>query len=224
MAAQALMKLYWSWFINPQKVRFALNELALRHELHEVHLLSGEQRDPRLLALNPNGKAPVIEHDGVVLWESNAILSYLADTTQRLWPYDSFSRGDALRWMFFEANHLQASIGVFWFSDFVAERAKLTVEERAAAMRLREQVFDDARRAEAHRNLRRFLPILERHLSSHAWMLGREFSLVDCCYGPQLDALMLSRWPLDDYPGVGAYVERVRQRPAWQLCEFRTEG
>ena len=73
------MKLYWSWFINPQKVRLALNELGLAHEIVALRLLQGEQRKPEFLALNPNGKAPVLQDGNMTLWESNAILVYLGE-------------------------------------------------------------------------------------------------------------------------------------------------
>lgn len=213
------MQLYWSWFINPQKVRFALEELELPHRIHELQLLRGEQRHESFLALNPNGKVPVLQTDEFVLWESNAILAYLGETTQRLWPQTAASRADALRWMFFESCHLQAPIGVFWFSDFVAQRKSLSAADRATAVQLRARTFPLSRRDEANATLRQFLPVLDRHLSRREWMLGNAFTLVDCCYGPQLDGLKVSEWPLADYPAIDAYLSRVRSRVSWQHCQ-----
>jgi glutathione S-transferase len=216
------MKLYWSWFVNPQKIRLALNELGLEHQIVELRLLRAEQRAPSYLALNPNGKVPVLQHDDITLWESNAILSYLGEIVGILWPRRLAARGDALRWMFFESAHLQPAIGVFWFSDFVAGKADLPVEEKVAAQRIRAQAFGESRRLEAQANLQRFLPVVERHLTNRPWMLGESFSLVDCCYGPMLDALVLSGQPLDECPAVAAYVHRMRARPAWAACGFKT--
>src|SRR5215510_8889606 len=88
------MKLYWSWSLNPQKVRLALNELGLAHEIAELKLLQGEQRRPAHLALNPNGKVPVLQDGDLTLWESNAILVYLDEKEGRLWPTSTTSRGE----------------------------------------------------------------------------------------------------------------------------------
>jgi glutathione S-transferase len=217
------VKLYWSWFINPQKVRLALNELDFPHQIIELRLLRGEQRALAFLDVNPNGKVPVIEHEGLTLWESNAILAYLGDTAARLWPTTAAARGEALRWMFFESCHLQGAIGLFWFSDFVAERADLAGEEKVVALQLRAQAFDDAKRREAQATLERFLPLIERRLTEQPWMLGKKFSVVDCCYGAQLDALQLSQWPLSSYPAIESYVDRIRTRPAWAACDFKTD-
>jgi glutathione S-transferase len=217
------VKLYWSWFINPQKIRLALNELDLPHQIVEIRLLRGEQRELAFLTVNPNGKVPVLQHAGWTLWESNAILAYLGESAARLWPKSAAARGDALRWMFFESCHLQSAIGLFWFSDFVARRADLVAEEKTVAERLRASAFDDAKRSDAQTTLERFLPLIERHLVDRPWMLGEAFSLVDCCYGAQLDALELSRWPLTTYPAITDYVRRIRARGAWAMCRFKTD-
>ena len=216
------MKLYWSWFINPQKVRLALNELGLAHEIVQLRLLQGEQRRPEFLALNPNGKAPVLQDGNMTLWESNAILVYLGEKEARLWPTNTTSRGAALHWLFFESCHLADPIGTLWFSDFVAENAHLPHEEKAVAVQNRARLFGEAKKAEARAQLDRFLPVVEHHLEHHPWMQGESFGLVDCCYGPQFDALMLSQTPLSAYPRVTDYVNRIRARPAWSRCEFHS--
>src|SRR5262245_57895970 len=103
------MKLYWSWFINPQKVRLALNELGLAHEIVPRRLLQGEQRKPEFLALNPNGKAPVLQDGNMTLWESNAILVYLGERKRGCGRPPQ--PAEALRWLFFESCHLADPIG-----------------------------------------------------------------------------------------------------------------
>jgi glutathione S-transferase len=216
------MKLYWSWFINPQKVRLALNELGLAHEIAELKLLQGEQRRPEFLALNPNGKVPVLQDGGLTLWESNAILAYLGEKEARLWSTSATSRGEALRWLFFESCHLRDPIGTLWFSDFVAEKANLPREEKAVAVQIRTQLFGEAKKAEARTQLDRFLPVVENHLKHNPWMQGDSFGLVDCCYGSQFDALTLSQPSLSAYPRIVDYVKRVRARPAWSRCEFQS--
>jgi glutathione S-transferase len=63
---------------------------------------------------------------------------------------------------------------------------------------------------------------VNEQLGRHAFVTGERFSLVDCCYGAVLDALSLSRFDLAPYPSVTAYLARLRSRPAWAKCEFRT--
>jgi glutathione S-transferase len=194
--------------MNPQKVRLALNELGLPHDIVKVDLGKREQRAPEFPALNPNRKVPVLDDDGFVLWESNAMLAYLGERERRLWPLDARGRADALRWLFFESRHLSEPGGALWFNDFVAPMARIPVDEAA--------------RQRGEENLPASLRIIEQHLASSEWMLKDAFSLVDCCYGPLLDALALSRFDLHDYPAVRSYVDRMRGRPAWRQCEFLT--
>lgn len=201
------MKLYWYWSFNPQKARLALNELEVPHEIVRVDLFWGEQRSEQFGKLNPNRKVPVLADDGHVLWESNAILAYLGEREQRLWPLNARGRAEALRWMFFESRHLSDPIGKLWFNDFAAPRNRFPVDQHA--------------RNQGEQQLPQPLGVLDQHLASHAWMLGDECSLVDSCYGPLLDALALSGFELSGYAAVRAYVDRVRARPAWQSCEFQ---
>jgi len=201
------MKLYWFWSINPQKVRLALNELALPHDVVEVDITRGEQRQPEFVRLNPNAKVPVLQDGEFVLWESNAILAYLGEVTGRYWPAGAPARADALRWLFFEARQLSEPIGTVWFNGFVAPLIGRPADETSIK--------------QAQEQLDRFLPIVEQRLGDRTWLQGDQFTLVDCCYGPLFDALALSRTSLAPYPHIKRYVELVRARPAWKQCAFR---
>src|SRR5262245_3177100 len=103
------MKLYSTFSLNPQKVLFALKELGLAAEIVEIDVFRGEQRTEQFTNLNPMQKLPVLDDDGFVLWESNAILAYLGEREGKLWPSDRRGRADAMRWLFFEARHLADS-------------------------------------------------------------------------------------------------------------------
>lgn len=201
------MKLYWFWSFNPQKVRLALNELGVAHEIVKVDLFRREQQQPEFLKLNPAGKVPVLEDDGMVLAESNAILVYLGEKTGRLWPADPRQRGAALRWLFFEARHVSDPLGACWFYDYVAPKVRIPVDEAA--------------RSRANEQLPGILGLVETQLGANRWLLGEDFSLVDCCYGAAFDALSRSRFSLADFPAIRGYLDRVRERPAWEKCEFR---
>jgi len=202
------VKLYWFWSFNPQKVRLALHELGVAHDLVAVDLFRGQQRHPDFARLNPNQKVPVLEDGSAVIWESNAILAYLGEREGRLWPQDAAAKADALRWLFFEARHLSEPIGALWFADFVAPQAGLPVDEES--------------RKRAAEELAEPLGILDAQLGKQPFVSGAAFSLVDCCYGAVLDALSLSHFDITPYPNVVAYLSRLRARPSWAQCEFRT--
>ncbi len=113
------MKLYTNLFSpNARKVHAVANELGIELETQTVDLRGGEQRTPEYLTLNPNGKVPTLVDGDTVLWESNAIMCYLAgkgDTD--LWPKTA-KRYDILRWMFWESNHLSNALNRLFFQKF----------------------------------------------------------------------------------------------------------
>ncbi len=201
------MKLYGFWSFNPQKIRLALDELGLAHEMVNVDLGKREQRTDAFRALNPVGKIPVLEDDGFVLWESNAILGYLGERERRLWPSDPRGKADALRWLFFETSLLAPRVGSLWFADLVAPLFDIPRDEEDYV--------------QANKELPRWLGIVEQRLAQAPHLLGPDFSLVDCCYGAVLAALSGSEFDLGPYPAVRDYLARLRARPSWAKCEFR---
>ncbi|MBI3071141.1 MAG: glutathione S-transferase family protein [Deltaproteobacteria bacterium] len=200
------MKLYWYWSFNPQKCRLALEELGIPYERIEVDLFKREQREPPFRALNPNGKVPLLDDDGFLLWESNAILTYLGERESRLWPQDAQGRGNAARWLFYETSTLAERIGTVWFSETVLRRAGRNV--------------DDAAIEKARADLVRPIDIINTNLTAHAWMLGNAFTLVDCCYGAVLAALDAGGFDFAPFPAVRRFLSAVRARAAFVASEF----
>jgi glutathione S-transferase len=202
-----MLTLYWFWSFNPQKVRLAIEELGLEYSLVTVDLTRGGQYTDLVGELNPNRKVPILRWDGYTLWESNAILTYLGERTGRLWPGDPEGKGAAAKWLFFEARHLSEPIGELWFNGYVA--------------RLMNRPPDTLAQERARKNGARYLSLMDGHLGRNEWVLGNEFSLVDCCYGPMLDALAVAGDDLAAYPALGQYLARMRERQAWKACQFR---
>src|ERR1043166_3050332 len=93
-----------------RKVRLLPTERGLPLEKIDVDFQNGDQGKPEYLAMNPNGKVPVIDDDGFVLWESIAILKYLAGKAGRLLPADARTRAETDQWMFWWANHPEPAI------------------------------------------------------------------------------------------------------------------
>ncbi len=202
-----MLTLYWFWSFNPQKVRLALEELGLDYSLVTVDLTRGGQHTDLVGELNPNRKVPILRWDEYTLWESNAILTYLGERTGRLWPADAGGKGVAAQWLHFESRHLSEPIGELWFNGYVA--------------RLMNRPPDTLAQERARKNGARYLSVADQHLARNAWILGEQFSLVDCCYGPVLDALSLGGGDLAASPALGQYLARMRERRSWKACQFR---
>lgn len=195
------MKLYHFPSPNPQKVTFALRELGLDCELVPVDLAKGEQRETAFLAINAAGRAPVLVDGELVLPESHAILAYLGEKTGRLWPATAAGRAEALRWLFFLSQHIMPAAG-------------------EVALRIRAKVLgipvDEATVAHGEKALPDPIRVVEGHLAKNRWMLGGEFSLVDCGYCPILNVIEKARFSFAEFPRVSAYLDAARARPAWK--------
>ena len=195
------MKLYHFPSPNPQKVTFALKELGLDCEIVPVDLAKGEQRQPEFLAINPSGRVPVLVDGDLTLTESHAILAYLGDKTGRLWPAPAAEKADALQRLFTLSQHIMPAAG-------------------QVALRIRAKVLgipvDEAVVAQGEQALQPVIGILDRRLATNRWILGADFSLVDCAYCPVLNVIEKAGFSLAGYPNVSAYLDACRSRPAWQ--------
>lgn len=186
---------------NCRKVRVLARELGLPLELCAIDF--ARAKEPAYLAQNPAGKVPtLVDDDGFVLWESGAILVYLAEKKPELglWPSAAQERADVLRWMFFLATHVQP-----WLSLLGQERL-LKARTGAPA--------DPALVALAERELRRFLPLLDAQLEGRDYLAGG-YSIADIAVGCGLENCEARGVTLDGYPYLHGWRERLRQRPAW---------
>jgi glutathione S-transferase len=161
------MKLYTNLFSpNARKVHAVANELGIELETHTVDLRAGKQRTPEYLALNPNGKVPTLVDGETVLWESNAIMCYLAgkgDTD--LWP-KSAKRYDILRWMFWESNHLTNALNrLFGQKFFSGNNPDQAIVERA------------------NKDFRKYAEVLDANLADNAYVTGDTLTLADFAIG-----------------------------------------
>ena len=159
---------------NGVKVSIALEELGLPYEVHRVAFDTNDQHSPEFTSLNPNGKIPaIIDPNGpdgrpIALFESGAILVYLAGKTGRLMPEDATGRYEALQWVMFQMGGIGPMFGQVGFFHKFAGRE---YEDK----RPRDRYIAEARR---------LLGVLDRHLEGRAWMLGEEYSIVDIATFP----------------------------------------
>jgi len=118
-----------------------------------------------------------------------------------LWPQSPVGRADALRWLFFQSQHIMPS----------AAEVALRIRARVLGIALDEAVV-----ARGEQGLAAVFPIVEAHLAHNRCMLGAEFSLVDCAYCPILNVVEKAGFSLAELPRVSAYLNAIRARPAWK--------
>lgn len=120
-----MIKFYYNMAPNPMKVALCLEEMGLPYEPVPVDTRKGEQHSPEFLAINPNAKVPVIIDDGETVFDSNAILLYLAEKTGKFMPA---KRGEALSWLMFVASGIDPYSGqAVHFRNFAPEPKEYAV-------------------------------------------------------------------------------------------------
>ena len=180
---------------NSYKVRLAAAQLGVPLAVVPVDILNGESRTPEFLRMNPNGRTPVLDDDGFVLAESNAILAYLARGTPLL-PDDRRRWALVFQWLFFEQYSHEPYIATsrYWLLP------KPDGPERTAALA--------ARRDGGFAALR----VMEGHLARHPFFVD-DFSIADVALFAYTHVADEGGFPLDDFPAVRAWLARVRARP-----------
>ena len=180
---------------NCHKVRLALDILGLPYKCREIDVVKGESRTPDFLAMNPNGKVPVLAiDDRTFLPESNAILWYLAEGSPLI-PADRLDRARALQWMFFEQYSHEPAIAVARF------------------IRCFLQKDDDPRLPELRRKGDQALAVMERHLMGHDWFAGNALSVADLALFAYTHKAGDGGFELTRYPAVSAWLARCRAQP-----------
>lgn len=188
---------------NVQKAMWLVGELGLAHEHVPAGGVHGGLDDPAFLAMNPHGRVPVIDDDGVVVWESQAILRYLAARHggADFWPGDAAERSQADRWMDWAATTLQPDFltGVFWgfYRTPEAQRDNAAVAARIAACA-------------------RHMQLLDRVLAGRPWLGGERFGLADIPAGTNLFRYFGIPIERPRVPNVEAWYRRLCERPAYR--------
>ncbi|WP_199171551.1 MULTISPECIES: glutathione S-transferase family protein [Luteimonas] len=191
-----------SWSGNCHKVRLLLAQLGQDCRWIEVDSPGGATRTPAFLALNPNGRVPVlVREDGDVLVESNAMLVWLADNapSSGLMPQAPWPRAQALSWMFFEQYSHEPCIAVArfirgWTSHASPRRAELP-----------------ALHARGHEALR----VMARHLQSQAWFTGPAYGIADIALAAYTAVAADGGFDLTPYPAVRDWLARVAATPGY---------
>lgn len=196
---------------NGVKVSIMLEETGLAYEPHKIDIGQNESWTPEYLSLNPNGKIPaILDPEGpggqpLALFESGAILIYLAEKTGQFLPTDPARRYETIQWVMFQMGGIGPMFGQVGFFHKFAGKA-----------------FEDKRPRDRYvAEAKRLLGVLETRLSDRTWLMGDDYTIADIATLGWVrnlvgfyDAGELVGW--DDFPKVQAWLARGLERPAVQ--------
>jgi GST-like protein len=187
---------------NGKKASIMLEEVALPYEVHPVDLREGDQLKPEYLAINPNNKIPaIIDTDGpggkpFTLFESGAILMYLAEKSGKLWPADLRRRYTVIQWLMFQMGGVGPMFGQANYFYRLEEKVPYAIERfRKEAVRL--------------------YNVLDKELGQRGFLAG-EYSIADIATYPWVWRHEMHHVKLEDFPNVKRWYDTISQRPAVQ--------
>ncbi len=200
------MKLYSNSFSpNARRPRICAAELGIKLDIVELDFQKGDWKAPAYLAKNPMGKVPTLEDDdGFLLWESPAMLVYLANKhpDKGLAPTDARGKADVARWMFWNASHLESGVMTFAFEKMVKPQ-------------FLGQPTDEARAALGLADWDRFAPVLDAQLAGKDWLCGK-FSIADIAVGVTVDFAAMVGLDVAKHRNISAWMGRLRERASWK--------
>lgn len=193
-----MLKFYFHPTPNPMKVALLLEELGLGYELIGIDTFKGEQHTAKFRAINPNGKVPAIDDSGTVVFDSHAILLYLADTAKRFIPENAQARANTLSWLMFIATGLSPFSGqAVHFLHHAPESLPY-----AKSRYLKE--------------VERHYSVLNDHLARTPYLAGNEYGIADIAlWGwANFAGKILGEEGLSKYTHVKRLVDEISARPA----------
>lgn len=183
---------------NGYKVAMLLEETGLDYTPHFLELSKQEQKTPEFLAINPNGRVPAIVDDGFPVFESGAILLYLAEKTGQFLPAELQARSRVVQWVMWQMAGLGPMMGQLnVFSRYFPEHLPSVI-------------------ARYERETYRLFGVLEGQLEKHDFVAGDEYTIADMACWPWVIA---HEWPgltLDNHPRLKDWATRIGDRPATQ--------
>ena len=192
-----MIDLYTSATPNGWKASITLEEMGVPYKLHAISLSKQEQKTPEFLKINPNGRIPAIVDDGFAVFESGAIMIYLAEKFGKLMPSDVKGRSRVIQWLMFQMGGIgpmQGQANVFF--RYAPEKIPFAINRYQS-------------------ETRRLYEVLEKRLEGREFLCD-EYSIADIATWPWVRIHPWSGIEIDDLPNVQAWIERVAARPAVQ--------
>lgn len=181
---------------NCHKVRLLLSLLALPYQIQAVDLRGGEQRGPDHLQRNPYAQVPVLDDDGLIIRDSQAILVYLAKRYggEQWWPDDAYPLAQIAAWLSTAANE---------------------IFHGPAKLRMHHKFGSSIDTAAAQQTADKVLGIIDRHLQSQDWLVGDSVSIADIAVYPYLALAPEGGLDVDAFPNIIAWFQRIRALPGY---------
>lgn len=184
---------------NCYKVKLLLEQLGLEYQWEEIDIFRGKSRTPEFLAMNPNGKVPTVQIGlDQYLFESNAILCYLADGTP-FWSTERLEKAEILQWMFFEQYSHEPYIAV---ARFIQKFLPADHPRQAELPRLRERGYQA-------------LQVMDQHLSSRSFFVGNSYSIADIALYAYTHVAEEGGVDLTAFAAIQAWMKTVQQQPGY---------
>jgi len=195
-----MISLYTSPTPNGWKASITLEELGLPYEVHAIDLMKGEQKEPGYLAINPNGRIPaIVDHDDddFAVFESGAVMMYLAEKTGRLLPTEAKARSRVVQWLMFQMGGVGPMMGqANVFFRYTPEKIPYAIERY-------------------QRESRRLLEVLDGQLAEREWLAG-DYSIADIANYAWAHTYSWSGVSVEGLPHLKAWLDKIRWRPAVQ--------
>lgn len=195
-----MITLYSAATPNGHKVSIALEELGLPYDLQVLDLSKLEQKQPEYLAINPNGRIPaIVDHDAgdFAVFESGAILIYLAEKTGQLMPQDAKGRSRVLQWLMFQMGGIGPMMGqANVFFRYFPEKIPAAIDRYQG-------------------ECKRLFGVLDGHLKDREYLAG-DYSIADIANWAWVRTHHWSGVAVDDFPHLQRWIHRIRARPAVQ--------
>ncbi len=192
-----MIDLYTFTTPNGRKVSIMLEEVGLPYNVHSIDIRKGEQFTTEYIAINPNSKIPaIVDHDtGIKVFESGAILMYLAEKTGKFLPTDLKSRYEVIEWLMFQMGGVGPMFGQLnHFKKFAPERIGYAID------RYEQETL-------------RIYGVLNKQLADKEYICG-DYSIADMATYPWVAIYDFQGLTLDEHPNLKRWVETMQQRPA----------
>jgi GST-like protein len=197
-----MIQLYTWGTPNGKKVSIMAEEVGVPYEVHPINLSQGDQHKPEYLAINPNNKIPaIVDPDGpgdkpLTLFESGAILMYLAEKTGKLWPQDTRKRYEVIQWLMFQMGGVGPMFGQANYFFRAQEKVPQAIER-------------------FHKEALRLYKVLDQQLGQKEYLAG-EYSIADIATYPWVWRHEMHQVKLEEFSNVKRWFDTISARPPVQ--------
>jgi len=196
-----MIDLYTAATPNGHKISIALEEMELEYRVHALDLMAAEQKQPEFTAVNPNGRIPAIidtNNDNFSIFESGAILLYLAEKTGKFLPTDPKKRSQVIQWLMFQMGGVgpmmgQANVFYRYFPETIPSAIERYQHEG-----------------------RRLFEVMDNQLAKHAYLAGDEYTIADMATWPWVRTYEWSGIDIEGLSHLQRWLDELAERPACQ--------